>query len=126
MFENIKQRLPGRSEEFLSRLAVKSAGKIIVVDLEKVDWIEAAGNYLELHIGSKSCLHRATMNDFERRVDPQKFLRIHRSTMVNIGRVRELKPHPGGEFDLILNNDVCLTSSRGYRERIQNYLAGIR
>lgn len=107
---------------FLERMVIKSAGRVFFVRVDEIDWIEAAGNYLRLHIGSESHLHRETLTRLESRLDPANFIRIHRSFLVNIDRIREMQPWAHGEFVVILNSGKRLTSSRGYRERLQKLL----
>ena len=113
---------PGR----LDRLIVKSGGRVFFLRTEEIDWIEAAGNYVRLHLGEESHLFRETMNHMEGRLDSRRFVRIHRSKIVNIERVRELQPWLNGEYVVVLRNGTRLTLSRGYRDRIQEHLASSR
>jgi two-component system LytT family response regulator len=106
----------------VERLAVKSAGRVVFLRVEEIDWIEAAGNYLRLHVGKDFHLLRETMNALEARLDPESFVRIHRSTIVNLARVRELQPAFHGDFVVILENGTELTLSRNYRSKLQNLL----
>src|SRR5438874_3557003 len=87
---------PGR--KYLDRLVIKSGGRIFFLKMEEIDWIEAAGNYLRLHAGTETHLLRETMNALEGRIDPARFLRIHRSTIVNIERIREIQPLFHGDY----------------------------
>ena len=89
---------------------------------DEIDWIEAAGNYVRLHLSAESHLFRETMNALEARLDPQRFVRIHRSRIVNIERIQELQPWFNGEYAVILRNGTKLTLSRGYREKLQERL----
>ena len=84
---------------------------------DEIDWIEAAGNYLKLHIGREAHMIRETMNSIEAKLDPDKFLRIHRSTIVNIDRIKELHPMFSGDYSVILKNGAELSLSRNYRDR---------
>jgi two-component system LytT family response regulator len=84
--------------------------------------VEAAGNYLSIVVGKESHLIRDTMQNFETRLDPEHFIRIHRSTLVNIDRVRELQPLFGGEYAVLLRDGRQLTLSRTYRSRLQQLL----
>ena len=86
---------------------------------EEIDWIEAAGNYVKLHVGTDAHLFRETMNALEARLNSDTFYRIHRSHIVNIERVRELQPWFNGEYVVFLKNGTRLTLSRGYREKLQ-------
>jgi two-component system LytT family response regulator len=108
--------------ETLSRLVVKSAGRVQLIRAEEIDWIAAEGCYARLHVGGKSHLLRETLNNLESRLDPQRFLRIHRSTIVNLERIRELRPQSHSEYAIILNDGTQLRSSRSYRERLQSLL----
>ncbi|HEX8736745.1 MAG TPA: LytTR family DNA-binding domain-containing protein [Pyrinomonadaceae bacterium] len=101
----------------LKRLFIKDKGKIILLEPETIDWIEADDKYVHLHTAGKSYLLRQTLNVLEAELDPQAFARIHRSTIVNLARVRELNPLFNGEYVLILANGTKLTLSRNYKNR---------
>ena len=109
-------------QKHLHRLVIKSGGHVFFLRTEEIDWIEAAGNYVRLHAGGEEHLLRETMNALEGRLDPQKFLRIHRSTIVNIERIQELHPWFKGEHVVILRGGTRLTLSRGFREKLQRLL----
>ncbi len=112
---------PGRSgRPFLDRLVIKSAGRVFFLRAEEIDWIEAAGNYLRLHVGGDMHLLRDTMNNLETRLHPDTFLRIHRSTMVNLERVKELQPWFHGDYKVILVDGTELTLSRSYRPKLKS------
>jgi two-component system LytT family response regulator len=102
------------------RFVVKSGGRIFFVRTSEIDWIEAAGNYVKLHVGNDSHLIRETMNAVEQKLSPETFVRIHRCHIVNIEQVRELQPWFNGEYVVFLKNGTRLTLSRGYRERLQD------
>ena len=126
--ERQRQALHGLMEssgmqQRLKRLSIKSQGKIIFLDLEKIDYIEGAGNYLCVHAGDQEFLTRETMSVCETKLQSSDFVRIHRSTIVNRNRVRELKPWFTGEYVVILVNGKELTLSRGYRDRLPLLLA---
>ncbi len=104
------------------RLVVKSGGRVFFLRTQEIDWIEAAGNYVRLHLGEESHLFRETMNGMESRLDSRQFVRIHRSRIVNTERIKELQPWFNGEYVVILRNGMRLTLSRGYRERLQDQL----
>jgi two-component system LytT family response regulator len=104
------------------RLVVKSGGRVFFLRTQEIDWIEAAGNYVRLHLGEESHLFRETMNGMEGRLDSRQFVRIHRSRIVNTERIKELQPWFNGEYVVILRNGMRLTLSRGYRERLQDQL----
>jgi two-component system LytT family response regulator len=103
----------------LERLAVKTGGKVIFVKLDEIDYIEAAHNYVELHVQKQSHLLRETLNSMEARLPADRFVRISRSVMVNIERVKELQPLFYGEYTVTLHNGVRLTLSRRYRDKLQ-------
>ena len=107
---------------YIRRLVVKTSGRIVFLKVEEIDWIEAAGNYLTLHVGPASHLIRETMNDLESRLDPAQFLRIHRSTIVNIDRIREMQPLFHGDFTVILLNGTRLMLSRNYKARLPRHM----
>jgi two-component system LytT family response regulator len=106
------------------RLAVRSSGGIAFVGTDDVDYAEACGNYVRLHCGAARHLMRETMLALEARLDPRRFARIHRSTLVNLDRVKELHPLFHGDWELVLANGTRLTLTRHYREHVQQLLAG--
>lgn len=103
---------------FPEKLAVRSTGRVAFVPCEEIDWIGAAGSYVELHTATRTHLMRETMARLEEQLDPGCFARIHRSTIVNVGRIRELKPHRRGEYHVILRDGTRLKLSRTYRDRL--------
>ena len=106
----------------LDRIPVKSSGRVVLVKTSEIDWIEAADNYVNLHTGKEAHLHRETMTALEQKLPPSKFLRISRSTMVNVDRIKELQPMFHGDYTIILQNGTKLTLSRGYREALNQLL----
>lgn len=106
------------------RIAVKLDGRVIFVRPGDIDWIEAQDNYVKLHVGREAHLVRDTLSNFEGRLDTKRFIRIARSTIVNIDRVREMQPMFHGEYVVILHDGTKLTMSRGYRDTLQQYLGG--
>jgi two-component system, LytTR family, response regulator len=100
------------------RLAVKTSGRVIFVKLEEIDWIEAADNYVNIHVGQTSHLLRETMVSLEQRLPTKNFIRISRSAIVNMDRVKELQPLFHGEYAVILRTGARLTLTRGYRESL--------
>ena len=101
------------------RLVIKSSGRICFIRTRDVDWCEAAGNYVRLHVGAHTHLVRGTMAHIESQLDPAQFVRIHRSTIVNVDRIHELHSSFGGEYVVLLHDQTRLTLSRGYREGLQ-------
>ena len=121
------QQLLGAAAEYksegaaLERLVIKSSGRVFFLRVEEIDWIEAAGNYVRLHVGKEGHLLRDTMGSLEARLDPKRFLRIHRSTMVNIERIQELQPLFHGDYVVILRDGTQLNLSRSYRPRLNEF-----
>jgi two-component system LytT family response regulator len=111
-------------QAYLGRFVIRGVGRILFVAAADVDWIEAAGNYVRLHAGKESHLLRETMNSLETRLDPRIFARIHRSTIVNVGRIRELHHIFHGDYSVLLKDGTRLTLSRGYREQFERLVAG--
>jgi len=106
----------------LERLVVKSAGRITFVNVDDIDWIEAADTYVRLHVGREAHLVRGGFTSLETRLDPTKFVRIQRSTIVNLKRVKDLQPLFHGEYLFTLRDGTRLTSGRSYRDRLQTLL----
>jgi two-component system LytT family response regulator len=111
-----------RDQPKTDRLVVKSGGRLFFLRADEIDWIEAAGNYVRVHIGPASHLLRETMNAIEGRLDAEKFFRIHRSRIVNLERIQEMQPWLNGEYAVLLRTGTRLTLSRGYREKLQERL----
>lgn len=114
------------AEKAVERLAVKSGGKVVVVKVEDLDWIESADNYVVLHTGSEAHMHRETMNAMEGQLPAGKFLRISRSTIVNVDRIKELQPLFHGEYAVILRNGAKLTLSRTHRDKLDALMGRLR
>jgi two-component system, LytTR family, response regulator len=104
------------------RLVIKSGGRVFFVRTEDIEWIEAAGNYVRLHMKDQSHLFRETMNQMESRLDTERFFRIHRSRIVNTERIKELQPWFNGEYVVVLQNGTQLRLSRSYREKLEERL----
>jgi two-component system LytT family response regulator len=101
------------------KLAIKDGQRIVRVDIDAIQWIDAAGDYMCIHAGNDTHVLRATMRDLEHRLDPRRFQRVHRSTIVNLTRVREMRPHLNGEYFLVLDSGHQLKLSRSYRDKVQ-------
>jgi two-component system, LytTR family, response regulator len=108
---------------YLKRLAVRSAGKTVFVDLEDVDWMEAAENYVQLHTGHAHHLLHVAMNTLEKSLDPKIFFRIHRSIIVNVSRIKELQAGVHGEYVITLRSGMRLQSGRSYSEKLKAMFA---
>jgi len=109
-------------EKIYGRIVVKSAGRIFFLKIDEIDWIEAAGDYVYIHTRKEKHLLRETMASLEARLDPEKFIRIHRSIIVNIDCIKELEPMFHGDYAVRLYNGSCLTSGRTYRDRLERLL----
>lgn len=110
---------PEHGGTYLTRLVVKSGGRVFFLKTAEIDWIEAADYYVYLHVGGKSHLLRETMNGLEKQLDPCKFQRLHRSTIVNLDRIKELQPHVHGDYTVILQDGIQLKLSRSYRPKLE-------
>ncbi|MCI0523807.1 MAG: LytTR family DNA-binding domain-containing protein [Acidobacteria bacterium] len=108
---------------YLTRLMVKSAGRVIFVRADEIDWIEAYDNYVRLRVGGKMRLLRQTMNELETALNPDQFARIHRSTIVNLDRIKELHTHFNGEYLVILRDGTELKLSRSRKEWLEKRLS---
>ena len=115
---------PGQEKMYPERLIVRSAGRIIFVRAEDVDWMESEGNYVRLHVKKESHLLRTTISKLETLLDPSRFARIHRSHIVSIDRICELRPWWHGEYHVLLKDGTKLVLSRTYRERLKLQVTG--
>lgn len=102
----------------IERIAARSGDRFVFLRTAEVDWIEAAGNYMRFHVGERDYLQRSTLAALEERLESSGFLRVHRSRLVNLERVRELVPLGGGEYEIVLEGGARVTSSRGWRESL--------
>ena len=109
-------------QEYVSRLLIKSAGRVFFLKTDEIDYVQAEDYYVKLQVGRKGHLLRETMNEMEAKLDPSKFLRIHRSTIVNIDRIRELQQHFNGDYIVVLHDGTELKLSRSRREQLQRLL----
>ncbi|HKG95743.1 MAG TPA: LytTR family transcriptional regulator DNA-binding domain-containing protein [Gemmatimonadaceae bacterium] len=109
---------PPAPPRYAERLLVKHDGRIYFVPAADVDWVEAAGNYLRIHAGAERHLLHETMNALEERLDPARFVRVHRSAIVNVDRIREIQPWFHGGLVIILKTGARVTASRTYKDRL--------
>ena len=107
------------------RLVVRSRGQVLFVSVADIDWIEAAGYYACLHVGSDTHILRRSLSELEQDLGDEKFVRIHRSLVVNLERIRGLELQTGGEYEVVLKSRVRLRLSRRYRKRLQDRLGTI-
>ena len=104
---------------FLDRIAIRSRGRIFFVRVNEIDWIAAAQNYVELHCGSTTHLLHVKLSALEKVLDPETFMRVHRSTIVNVGRIAEMHSLSHGEYELVLKTGTRLQASRTYYGRVR-------
>ena len=104
---------------YLDRLVVKSGGKVTLLPVGEIEWIDAEGDYVRIHVGKTWHLLRETMKNLEDQLDAARFVRIHRSTIVNLEKVKELQPFFRGEYVVVLHNGTTLKLSRGYRDNLE-------
>jgi len=117
----VLEELRARSS-YLDRLLIKSAGRAFFLKVEEIDWIEAEGKYVRIHSGRESYLLREGIGSLELQLDPRKFVRIHRSTIVNLDRVRELQPWFNQEYRVLLHDGTTLMLSRSCRRKLAELL----
>jgi two-component system, LytTR family, response regulator len=113
-----KQAVP----EFDARLVIKTKGRIVFLNVDEIDWVEAAANYVRLNVGKESYLFRETISGTSERLNPSQFIRIHRSVIVNVGKIKELIPVNSGEYVVVLKSGKELSCSRGYRANVQHLI----
>lgn len=112
MLEDIKT-----GSKYVKRLTIKLTGRTILLPTDEIDWIETHGNYLKIYAGRESHLIRGTMQALETKLDPEKFVRVHRSAIVNVEKIKEMYPRSNGDQDLVLRNGQQLMLSRSYRDK---------
>ena len=110
------------AQQRLERLAIKENGRVILLDVDDIDWIEAVDDYVRIHAAKRVHVVRDTLTRLETRLASAKFLRIHRSTIVNARRIKEIQPWFQGDYVVILTDGTRLTSGRSYRDRLQRLL----
>ncbi len=113
---------PVSSERRWDRLVIKSAGTTRFLRVADIDWIEAAGVYVNLHVAGKELLYRTALNELAEHLDPKRFIRVHRSAIVNIESILQLEPLSHGEFDVVLKNGARTRVSRTYRALLEERL----
>ncbi|HEY3757317.1 MAG TPA: LytTR family DNA-binding domain-containing protein [Opitutaceae bacterium] len=108
--------------KFLHRLMVKTASAVRFLKTDEIDWVESSGNYLVLHVGGEKFHLRGRLTELERKLDPERFFRIHRSALVNLDRVKEFRPMGKGDGTVVLKSGVCVTASRSGGQQLQEFL----
>lgn len=121
---NTPQSSTQAQQQYLERLVVKTDGRVFFLRADEVEWIEAEGNYVSLHVGKKAYLFREAISTLATQLDPRKFRRIHRSTIVNIDCIRELQPMFRGEYRVVMRDGTQLKLSHNYRDNLQQQLGG--
>ncbi|MDT7933025.1 MAG: response regulator [Sphingomonadaceae bacterium] len=116
------QPAPPSSNRYERLLNIKDRGQIFRVDVDSIERIDAAGDYMCIYSGDQTLILRETMKDLEKRLDPRKFQRVHRSTIVNLELVRQVKPHTNGECFLVLSSGAQIKVSRSYRDVVARFL----
>src|SRR5262245_27384543 len=119
LLDQIQPKQPNNTGATLDCLMIKNAGRVLFLRVEEIDWIEAAGVYVQVHTAGKTWLHRISLGELEAKLDSRQFLRIHRSTIVNLRRIRELRPHSHGDFLVALHDGTELKLSRSYRQKVE-------
>ena len=117
---------PPSAPHYLERLMLKEVGRVAFLPVGEVDWMEAEDYYVQVHAEGQTHLLRQSLRELEERLDPHQFVRIHRSTIVNARRVREMRPLFHGEYQVILRDGTCLKLSRSYRQRVDVLLGRAR
>jgi two-component system LytT family response regulator len=107
-----------RAERQRARIVVRSERRLLFLRQDEIEWVEAAGNYVKLHVRGSAHVLRQSMKNMEARLDPDTFVRIHRSAIVNVDRIRELQPWLHGEYVVILEDGTKLSASRVFSDRL--------
>lgn len=121
LLEERESERKGSSQQkgYLTRLMLKDSGRVRLLKVDEIDFVEADGNYAKLHVGRATHLLREKMNDLEGRLDPARFVRIHRSIIVNLDRIKEMHPHFNGDYVVVLEDGRQLRMSRTRREHLE-------
>jgi two-component system LytT family response regulator len=114
------EQLGGRKAP--DRIAIRNNGRVVFARTDDIDWVEASDNYVCLHCGKETHILRETMGQLESRLDPNRFLRVHRSAIVNLDRIKELQPWFRGEYRVILRDGTELTLTKSHREQLESRL----
>jgi two-component system LytT family response regulator len=111
-----------KDSKYINRIAISSTGRVYFIKVNEIEWIEASDYYVQLHTGNKTHLLRETMNNLETKLNPAKFMRIHRSTIVNLDCIQGIEPYFNGEYLVILNNGTKLKVSRNRKDSLKKIL----
>ena len=118
--EATRQSIPQQDPD--RRVTIKSEGRVVFLSLDEIDWVEAAANYIKVSVGGKPYRMREAIGRLAQRLDTRQFVRIHRSTIVNVHRIKALEPVNSGEYIVILRDGKELSCSRGYRDGLQPFI----
>ena len=113
---------PEPAGEYRSRLLIKHDGRITILPLAEVDWLEADGDMVKVHTGNRTLLVRETMKELESQIDPGRFVRIHRSTIISVDRIKELQPYFKGDYVVVLSDGTNLKLSRRFKNDLEKVL----
>ena len=113
---------PEPTGEYRSRLLIKNDGRITILPLAEVDWLEADGDLVKVHAGSRTLQVRETMKELEAQIDPNRFVRIHRSTIISVDRIKELQPYFKGDYVVVLRDGTNLKLSRRFKSELEKVL----
>lgn len=108
-------------KSYPDKLAIKDGGETTLVEMKDIDWVDAAGDYMCVHENDRTHVMRITMKELEDKLDPARFQRVHRSTIVNLDRVKKVCSHMNGEFYLVLHNDASVKMSRSYKDKVKHF-----
>jgi two-component system, LytTR family, response regulator len=122
--DEINRLLEKENKRWLQYLVIRSTGRSILLRTSTIDWIEAKGNYVSLHRGKESSLARKSLSALEKELDPKVFVRVHRSAIVNIDRIREFQRMFNGEYRILLNGGTRLPLGPSYRPKLQELIGG--
>jgi two-component system, LytTR family, response regulator len=117
-FQDAGARGPADGGGYVTRIAIRDIGRVVFVSVDEIDWIEAADYYVQIHVGPKAYLHRETMQRLEAELDPNRFVRIHRSAIVNQSRIRELRHQGRRDMVVVLSDGAELRVARSHREKL--------
>jgi two-component system, LytTR family, response regulator len=120
--EEPKLRKQKKKDAYLARLMIKAKEHISFISSDEIEWIESAGDYVYIHSNLKKHIVRETLTSLEEKLDPQKFARIHRSAIVNVEKIKSLRPNESGDYDVFLHTGAKLKLSRTYRDHFQNIM----
>jgi two-component system, LytTR family, response regulator len=116
--QDVMQAVRPERKRFLQRVVATAAGRLVFLKTSEIDWLEASGNYVTLHVGRDTYLLRETLTAFDQKLDPEHFVRLHRSAIVNVERIRQLLPWSRGEQVALLQDGTQITIGRAFRQRL--------